>query len=235
MLEAAFMTLLNLGTSLGLIVRGKESFGHSPGVMEQHADSILADGSPVGFFGLANPGFLYSSGSSNSIGLGMAGDVFYYQDFIDNGREAYVSGTAAQNSGLISAVLLVPATLNEQMKFKSFWTNKNLHPGKFHLLGKNCSTTSSLAFEHAGILTTGIPGLDTPDNLFRHLARIRPSTAHYGYLGFEAVGSGYSVTCIAADDARQQGTSSARSSQSQSSGSGKSSGSSARTSISGRK
>jgi hypothetical protein len=34
------------GDKVGLIVRGKKSPAHEPGVMEQHADVILPDGSP---------------------------------------------------------------------------------------------------------------------------------------------------------------------------------------------
>jgi hypothetical protein len=36
---------------IGLIVRGKQNDSHSPGNMEQHADCILPNGQPVGFFG----------------------------------------------------------------------------------------------------------------------------------------------------------------------------------------
>ncbi|MGI9282311.1 MAG: hypothetical protein ACR2PX_22150 [Endozoicomonas sp.] len=36
---------------IGLIVRGKRSLDHNPGVMEQHADCIITTGEPYGFFG----------------------------------------------------------------------------------------------------------------------------------------------------------------------------------------
>jgi hypothetical protein len=57
-------SLLFSGDQVGLIVRGKKSHAHKPDVMEQHADCILSNGAPVGFFGEGN------NGSSNSIGMG---------------------------------------------------------------------------------------------------------------------------------------------------------------------
>src|SRR5260221_10661309 len=42
-------TIKFTGDSVGLIVRGKKSHEHEPGLMEQHADCILSNGAPVGF------------------------------------------------------------------------------------------------------------------------------------------------------------------------------------------
>ena len=58
---------------IGLVVRGKHAPDHHPDKLGQHADVILADGAPIGFFGEGN------DGSFNSIGLGMQGVVYDYQ------------------------------------------------------------------------------------------------------------------------------------------------------------
>jgi hypothetical protein len=39
------------GTKIALIVRGKLNTNRDPDLMAQHADVILPDGSPIGFFG----------------------------------------------------------------------------------------------------------------------------------------------------------------------------------------
>ena len=55
----------------------------------------------------------------------------------------------------------------------------------FNLVGRNCSTRAWQAFEHAGIVSTSMPGLDTPDNLYRQLKHFRKNTTSYsGYIGF---------------------------------------------------
>ena len=53
-----------------LIVRGELSPSHHPDLMQQHADAILADGSPTGFYGEGN------DNSSNRIGMMMQGIVY---------------------------------------------------------------------------------------------------------------------------------------------------------------
>lgn len=39
------------GNSVGLIVRGKCSQEHHPDNLDQHADCVLSNGAPIGFFG----------------------------------------------------------------------------------------------------------------------------------------------------------------------------------------
>jgi hypothetical protein len=65
-------------------------------------------------------------------------------------------------------------------------------PGSFNIVGDNCSTHASKAFIDAGILTDGIPGLDTPDNLYRQLVTKLPgkTTTMTGYIGFVPKASG---------------------------------------------
>jgi hypothetical protein len=66
------------GTKIALIVRGKINTNHEPGLLAQHADAILPDGSPIGFFGEGDG----KSGSGASVGLGMEGVVYDYNLFL---------------------------------------------------------------------------------------------------------------------------------------------------------
>src|SRR5689334_23254455 len=70
-------TIIAFGGSskqVGLIVRGKQSPDHHPDNLAQHADAILSDGSPIGFYGQGN------DQSGNAIGLRMQGVVYDYAD-----------------------------------------------------------------------------------------------------------------------------------------------------------
>jgi hypothetical protein len=62
------------GKKVALIVRGKLALDHEPDLMAQHADVILGDGTPIGFFGEGEG----TSGSGASSGSGMKGVVYNY-------------------------------------------------------------------------------------------------------------------------------------------------------------
>lgn len=54
------------------------------------------------------------------------------------------------------------------------------------MLGNNCSTNASDGFQAAAIVSTGIPGLDTPARLFRQLRDASSKSAVYsGFVGFD--------------------------------------------------
>ena len=175
------------GGAVGLIVRGKTSHAHSPGVLEQHADCILADGSPIGFFGEGDA----ASGSS---GLGLDGAVYDFEEFQQK-RPFYVNGASARGLKIVSAVLRITASSTQAARFRTFWTRLDADPDTFNILGGNCSTRASSAFVHAGLLGGGIPGIDTPDNLWRQLCTIHRGrvTAAYGYIDFQPKGEGFDV------------------------------------------
>ncbi len=169
---------------IGLIVRGKKDVKHKPGVMEQHADCILPNGAPIGFFGGGGDVSSGSSGSSfasslkswgdgpsvswNKTGINMKGMVADYKTF-NKIRPMYIDAKLAKKYNVISTVLLLDVTKSEAELFEQYWTNLKLNPGSFNILGGNCSTHASEAFVAAKILNSGIPGLDTPDNLFQQL------------------------------------------------------------------
>ena len=80
--------------------------------------------------------------------------------------------------------------------FTEYWNKLKLNPGGFFLIGANCSTNASAAFVYAKLLPNGIPGLDTPDKLYRQLTAELPgrTKSYSGYLGFTPkTGGGYSV------------------------------------------
>lgn len=182
---------------VGLIVRGKTSESHSPGVMAQHADCILPGGQPVGFFGGGGDASSGSSGSGsigstangpsisfNKTGMNMKGSVAYYNDMLRI-RPMYADARLAKKYKVVSTVLLLEVTKNQADLFTQYWKNLKLNPGTFHLLGANCSTHASEAFEAAKITSGGIPGLDTPDNLFKHLKMKHKgrTIVHSGHIG----------------------------------------------------
>lgn len=183
--------------TVGLIVRGKKNDKHVPGNIEQHADCILPGGEPVGFYGGTGD---YSSGSSasssvlssengpfislNSTGLNMMGQVAYYDDLIKI-RPMYVNLELAKRYKIKSTVILLEVTRSQAELFTQFWKNLKLNPGSFNIIGGNCSTHASEAFVAAKILASGIPGLDTPDNLYRQI-KSKFSGRKYVYSGFVA-------------------------------------------------
>ena len=85
----------------------------------------------------------------------------------------------------ISTVLLVEVSTEEARAFSDYWKQLANIPNSFHLIGKNCSSHASQAFVKAGILDRGIPGLDTPNNLYKQLTRQknRKVTSITGYIG----------------------------------------------------
>lgn len=195
------------GDQVGLIIRGKKSHTHSPGVLEQHADCILSNGAPIGFFGKGNAGSSggassgiggssrWSAGSSNSSGVGMTG-VVYDHSALSRARANYVDGHIARGTGTVSAVLLIQVSATEAAAFDKAWADMTADPGMFNIVGWNCATHASQAFRTAGILSAGIPGLDTPDNLYRQLCfeKVGKLSSLYGYAGFSAQGSGFMLT-----------------------------------------
>ena len=178
---------LNLNSDqVGFIVRGKRNEGHSPGLMEQHADCILSNGEPIGYFGgegAASSGS--SSGSWNKSGLNMRGFVADYQK-MKQVRPFYVDLALAKRYSVISTALIIDVGYSKATLFDRYWNNLKRNPGSFYLVGKNCSSTSSQAFVAASILNRGIPGLDTPNNLYRQLrTHLQSNSVSYsGYLGF---------------------------------------------------
>lgn len=169
---------------IGLIVRGKHNDGHSPGKLEQHADCILPGGEPVGYFGGGGDASSGSSGPSsgssinswangpslswNKSGLNMKGTVAFHKELLKI-RPMYVDIGLAKKYKVRSTVLLLETTRTHADLFKQFWKNLSLNPGAFHIVGANCSSNASDAFVAAKIVASGIPGLDTPDNLYKQL------------------------------------------------------------------
>jgi hypothetical protein len=181
-------SLLFSGDQVGLIVRGKKSHAHKPDVMEQHADCILSNGAPVGFFGEGN------NGSSNSIGMGMQGEVYDFSE-LSKKRAGYVDQHKAKTLGVVSTGLFIQVSHAEAGKFDKYWSDLAKSPGTFNFLGGNCSTHASDSFIYAGILAGGIPGLDTPNNLYLQICTEKKGkcTMLSGYFGFTAYRGGYLV------------------------------------------
>jgi len=168
---------------IGIIVRGKHSEQHDPEVLEQHADVILSDGSPVGYFG-------EGGGFSGNVGMFMDGVVYDY-NLLSQYRPYYVDSGLARRHNVLSTACTIVVEDEVAKKFDEYWRYMDLRArvkkDGFSLLGNNCSTHAAEAFAHAGVMEGGIPGLDTPQNLYHSLkmrygARFQCAS---GYVGFK--------------------------------------------------
>ena len=186
--------------TIGLIVRGKKNDSDSPGYMEQHADCILPGGEPIGFYGGGGDASSGSSGPSsgssinswangpslslNNTGINMKGMVANYGD-LQRIRPMYIDIKLAKRYKVKSTVLLLDVTKTQAELFSKYWTNLKLKPGAFNILGGNCSTHAAEAFKSANVISSGIPGLDTPNNLYKQLKSLYPKKIHIysGYIG----------------------------------------------------
>ena len=174
------------GDKVALIVRGKTSAEHAPGKLEQHADCVRSNGSPVGYFGEGGEGSAYVT---SAVLIGIRGEVYELDGFKKN-RPYYIDAKMARGYGVVSTALVVRVASSQAERFDDYWKRLSEDPGTFRLLGKNCSTRASGAFRHAGILAAGIPGLDTPNNLYKQLVRQRRDIceSYSGYIGFTTAG-----------------------------------------------
>lgn len=171
---------------IGLIVRGKMGPDHHPDNLKQHADCILADGSPLGFFGEGN------DNSGNRIGLRMQGIVYDYAALAKE-RPYYVDMASALANRVVSTVLLVGVDDRTATAFKQAWDDMTATPGDFNIVGGNCASHASSAFIRAGVVSRQIPGLDTPDHLYGQLLATVPAgrrSSITGFIGFTSKGSG---------------------------------------------
>jgi hypothetical protein len=181
---------------IAIIIRGKHNIGHEPELLNQHADVVLSDGSPMGYFG--------SEGYSPSVGMFMRGLVINYHEFSAINREAYVDARVAKQQRVVSTICYFPVAPQQAKKFDQWWkSNDNLADGRnsnfsFSLLGNNCSSHANKALKHANIISGSIPGLDSPQNLFLQLKSKFGSSfkCQSGYIGFRPVGQKFQLEVI---------------------------------------
>jgi hypothetical protein len=176
---------------IGLIVRGKSSKEHHPGVMEQHADMVVPDATgaqkTVGFFGEGGGPGSSGSGTGEAIGMGLKGVSADMDWFLVN-RPYYVDLEWAKLVDMKSSLILVKATPKQAETITQYWEDLKKDPGTFYILGKNCSTAAAAGFEKAAI-TKEISGLDTPDNLFEQLRQeYKDAYMISGYYGYTRAG-----------------------------------------------
>ena len=176
---------------IGIIIRGKHSNDHDPAYMEMHADVLLSDGSPIGYYG-------EGGGFSARSGMGMDGVVYDYETMRAQ-RPFYTELELAAQYGVISTLCVVQVDDDKARKFDEYWKNLS-KPGVakangFSLVGNNCSSNAAAAFEYAGVIDGGIPGLDTPQNLYTQLQAKYGSSfkCHSGYVGFRRTGNQMNV------------------------------------------
>lgn len=183
------------GDRVGLIVRGMSGPDERPWYISQHADCILSDGTLIGFFGDGPGGSSASgrsiSGGSGSSGFGLGGHVFDKNDYKTR-RPQYINIDSARSKTVLSTVILVPVSQKQAKLYSDAWVRMKQSPGAFAIVGNNCATHASITFRQAEILSSDIPGIDTPVNLFRQLRAQYASRAliYSGYIGFISDGAG---------------------------------------------
>jgi hypothetical protein len=174
---------------VSVVVRGKQGPNHHPDKLDQHADCILQNGAPIGFFGEGN------DGSLNGVGLGMNGVVYDYPLF-QRHRPQYVNLNMAVARRVVSTVLIIEVDQTTATKFDEAWWRMRTNPGSFDIVGNNCATHASAAFIYAGVVTSGIPWMDTPDNLYDQLVDQIPAgrrTSYTGFVGFIPSSGGFTM------------------------------------------
>ncbi len=112
----------------------------------------------------------------------MKGTVAHHKELLKI-RPMYVVINLAQRYKIYSTVLLLEVTHSQANLFKQFWSNLKIKPGAFNILGRNCSSNAAKAFVYAQIVSGGIPGLDTPNNLYKYLK--------FKYTGKQKIFSGF--------------------------------------------
>lgn len=159
---------------------------HDPGVMAQHADVTLDDGSLIGFFG--NP----NGRSGNGLGFRLQG-VVAEKPWFDANRPYYNNADDAEKVGLVSTYCTLKICPDAAKKFREAWENLKKNTPSFQIMGGNCSARAGSCFEKAGILGGGISGLDTPNHLFEALRNTYGGKLKCvaGYFGYDASGKPY--------------------------------------------
>jgi hypothetical protein len=190
---------------VALIVRGKHDANDEPAYSEQHADVILPTGAPVGYYADVEDGGISGWATDPNANLAqmvigamkMDGQVWGY-DKMKVERPHYVDGQTAETNLAWSTVLVLNVYKQQALAFQTFWANLATKPGTYSLMGKHCASRASEAFIAAGLVKTGIPGLGTPNNLYKQLVKEAPctKTTYSGYVGFTRLGGigNFSVT-----------------------------------------
>lgn len=132
--------------------------------------------------------------------MGMPGrvsDEQYWRDFdadMDGvgDRLAYLDGETAKEWDWADTICELQVTAEQAAAFDKYWEDLAKDPGTFSYVGDNCSTHAAEAFEAAGIVEHGIPGLDTPDGLYRMLKERygEEFVCESGYIDFTNHGDG---------------------------------------------
>jgi hypothetical protein len=111
----------------------------------------------------------------------MDGTVYDFSELRKH-RPYYIDCATARGYGVLSTFLIFAVSATEAKKFSDYWGGLDKSPGSFNILGGNCSTRASGSFQAAGILSGGIPGLDTPNNLYLQLHRSNPHKLAYQHI-----------------------------------------------------
>ncbi|MFT3868904.1 MAG: hypothetical protein QM715_10645 [Nibricoccus sp.] len=157
--------------------------------MEQHADCILSNGEPIGYFFLGAPFGMSSMAVPSSVfqsaDKGREGMVVDYKA-MKRLMPHFTDASRARQTGCLSTFILVETSQENVSAFDGYWQLQRNSPGGFYIFGGNCSSYASRAFRHAKILTSSIPGMDTPNNLYNQLARHNglKTMSYSGHIGF---------------------------------------------------
>lgn len=176
----AFPSLFPTGPErVGLIVRYKAARSAPCSDGFGHVDAILPSGEPMGF---------YSKTFDLTAIVSADGEVKDYA-LTAASRPQYVSIKDARAKRCPSVALSIPVTRKQADTVTAEWARYRTSAMTYRAAGGNCATYIAEAWETAGIIKGGIPGLDTPDNLFEFVDGLFPKADFaMGYFGFRPLG-----------------------------------------------
>ena len=110
-------------------------------------------------------------------------------------RPEYINADVARRDGVVSTYCTLRVCPDAAKKFGDAWKALGNNPPNFSIIGGNCSSRAGGCFQAAGVLDSGISGLDTPNHLFEDLkAKYGNSLkCQTGFFGYNPAGSPYVI------------------------------------------
>lgn len=171
---------------IGLLLRRQYCANPRRRRMFRHIDTLLADGSIVGFntAGPCNALIRAFVGTDGAVRRNdwMVGDQAHNAD-IEAARNFHFEGVLMP---FVTLWVRIPVTPRQADALAEAWVEMEKDPPFFRLLNRNCATRAAQALVQAGIIPRGIPSIETPGNLMREMKRIYGDDLRFeeGFFGY---------------------------------------------------
>ncbi len=161
----------------------------APGARYMHVDLMPRPGEVAGFYSTA-PGRAINAmwGVPGAVYAGVELGAKRPQ-YVDVNRAKQFSEDGREDLRIVTDWVRLRVTPGQQAALARAVERLQARPPRFHLLGHNCVSRAAMCLREAGILPTGIPGMDNGENLLRLLRRHYPDlTLERGFFGLDAQG-----------------------------------------------